>query len=149
VWKQWHCLKPAVVCRPEIRWQIHHDVVGSQLPCVLSSPLCREDLDLGQLIIGQLPDAVGRRWPLLLALGWHAVMSVLCALARTIAVLAVTPTLQGVADGAVAVGAMATMRDMFSGTAPSSCCLACFWFWELPQILVPFAGDACKALGRV
>jgi hypothetical protein len=48
VWKQWHRLKPAVVCRPEIRWQIH-DVVGSQ-PSVLSSPLCREDLDLGQLI---------------------------------------------------------------------------------------------------
>jgi hypothetical protein len=38
--KQWHCLKPAVVCRPEIRWQIHHDVVGSQLPwCLVVPPL--------------------------------------------------------------------------------------------------------------
>jgi MFS transporter, DHA1 family, multidrug resistance protein len=53
-------------------------------------------LGLGQLIIGQLPDAVGRRRPLLLGLGWHAVMSVLCALAPTITVPAATCTLQGV-----------------------------------------------------
>jgi len=103
----------------------------------LSSPLCREDLDLGQLIIGQLPDAVGRRWPLLLALGWHAVMSVLCALARTIAVLAVTPTLQGVADGCRGGGhghhARHVQRDraeqllsrlfLVLGIAPRSWCL--------------------------
>ena len=30
---------------------------------------------------------------------------------------------------------MATMCDMFSGTAPGSCCPVCFWFWELPPIL--------------
>jgi MFS transporter, DHA1 family, multidrug resistance protein len=72
-------------------------------------------LGLGQLIIGQLPDAVGRRRPLLLGLGWHAVMSVLCALAPTITVPAATCTLQGVSR-VPPCGAMATMREMFSGT---------------------------------
>jgi len=54
-------------------------------------------LGLGQLIIGPLSDAVGRRRPLLAGLGLHALMSVLCALAPSIGMLTATRTLQGFA----------------------------------------------------
>jgi DHA1 family bicyclomycin/chloramphenicol resistance-like MFS transporter len=52
-------------------------------------------LGLGQLLVGPLSDAVGRRKPLLFGLAAHGLTSVLCALAPSITMLAVTRTLQG------------------------------------------------------
>ena len=72
-------------------------------------------LGLGQLIIGPLSDAVGRRRPLLVGLAAHGLMSLLCAVAPSITLLAVTRTLQGLAGAAVAVVAMAVVRDLFTG----------------------------------
>jgi MFS transporter, DHA1 family, multidrug resistance protein len=72
-------------------------------------------LGLGQLVVGPLSDAFGRRRPLLLGLSLHAVASLLCAIAPSIAMLTVTRTLQGLAGAAVAVVAMAMVRDLFSG----------------------------------
>lgn len=72
-------------------------------------------LGFGQLIVGPLSDAFGRRRPLLIGLSVHAVASVLCALAPSITMLIATRTLQGLAGAAVAVVAMAMVRDLFSG----------------------------------
>lgn len=72
-------------------------------------------LAVGQLLIGPVTDAVGRRRPLLVGMGLHALTSVLCALAPSIVVLSTVRVLQGFAGAAVSVVAMAVVRDLFAG----------------------------------
>lgn len=74
-------------------------------------------LALGQLLIGPLSDALGRRAPLLAGLVVYVAASVLCALAPNIAVLGAMRLLQGLGVAAAAVVAMAIVRDLFSGNA--------------------------------
>ncbi|WP_240755841.1 Bcr/CflA family multidrug efflux MFS transporter [Nocardioides iriomotensis] len=74
-------------------------------------------LAFGQLVIGPLSDAFGRRRPLLAGLVVHALASLLCAVAPNIAVLSVVRVLQGFAGAAISVVALATVRDLFSGVA--------------------------------
>ena len=72
-------------------------------------------LGLGQLVLGPLSDALGRRRVLLGGLVVHASMSVLCAIAPSIEVLTAVRVGQGVAGAAIAVVAMAAVRDLYSG----------------------------------
>jgi MFS transporter, DHA1 family, multidrug resistance protein len=74
-------------------------------------------LAFGQLVIGPLSDAFGRRRPLVIGLVVHALASVLCALAPSIYVLSAVRVLQGFAGAAISVVALATVRDLFSGVA--------------------------------
>ncbi|WKU02350.1 multidrug effflux MFS transporter [Micromonospora soli] len=74
-------------------------------------------LALGQLLIGPLSDAVGRRVPLLAGIGLHVLASVLCVVAPTIQVVGVLRVLQGLGVAATSVVAMAVVRDLFSGAA--------------------------------
>lgn len=72
-------------------------------------------LGLGQLVLGPVSDAVGRRRVMLGGIAAHAVMSVLAALSPTIEVLTAVRIGQGVSGAAVAVTAMAVVRDLFTG----------------------------------
>ncbi len=72
-------------------------------------------LGLGQLVLGPVSDAVGRRKVLLTGVVVHGLMSVLCALAPSIEMLSVVRVGQGVAGAAISVVAMAVVRDLFSG----------------------------------
>ena len=74
-------------------------------------------LAVGQLVIGPLSDAFGRRRPLIAGLVVHAMASVLCAVAPNIHVLSAVRVLQGFAGAAISVVALATVRDLFSGLA--------------------------------
>jgi DHA1 family bicyclomycin/chloramphenicol resistance-like MFS transporter len=74
-------------------------------------------LAVGQLLIGPLSDAFGRRRPLLAGLVLHALASLVCALAPTVEVLAAVRVVQGFAGAAISVVALATVRDLFSGLA--------------------------------
>jgi DHA1 family bicyclomycin/chloramphenicol resistance-like MFS transporter len=74
-------------------------------------------LAFGQLLVGPLSDAVGRRRPLLAGLGVHVVASLLCAVAPTMAVLGLFRVLQGFGVAAASVVATAVLRDLFSGNA--------------------------------
>ncbi|WP_174530389.1 multidrug effflux MFS transporter, partial [Micromonospora maritima] len=74
-------------------------------------------LALGQLLIGPLSDAVGRRRPLVAGLALHVVASALCVVAPDVAVLGVLRVVQGLGVAATTVVAMAVVRDLFSGTA--------------------------------
>ncbi|HET9871631.1 MAG TPA: multidrug effflux MFS transporter [Propionibacteriaceae bacterium] len=98
-------------------------------------------LGLGQLVIGPLSDAVGRRKPLLAGLAGHALMSLLCVIAPTITVLAVTRTLQGVAGAAVAVVAMAMVRDLFSGLRAAQLLSRLILVMGVAPILAPSLGS--------
>jgi MFS transporter, DHA1 family, multidrug resistance protein len=99
-------------------------------------------LGLGQLVIGPLSDAVGRRRPLLLGLASHGLMSLLCALAPSITMLAVTRTLQGVSGAAVAVVAMAIVRDLFSGYQAAQLLSRLVLVLGIAPILAPSLGSA-------
>lgn len=70
---------------------------------------------VGQLVVGPLSDALGRRRPLVVATLVHVLASVLCALAPNIVVLAGCRVLQGMAAAAGAVVAMAIVRDLYTG----------------------------------
>ncbi|MEO3748931.1 multidrug effflux MFS transporter [Plantactinospora sp. B5E13] len=73
-------------------------------------------LALGQLLIGPLSDAVGRRTPLLTGLALHIVASALCVIAPNIGVLGTLRVLQGLGVAATSVVGMAVVRDLFSGS---------------------------------
>ena len=77
-------------------------------------------LALGQLLVGPLSDALGRRRPLLAGVAVHVVASVLCAVAPSLAVLGVLRVLQGLGAAAASVVAMAIVRDLFTGRAAAT-----------------------------
>ena len=99
-------------------------------------------LGLGQLIIGPLSDAFGRRRPLLIGLAAHGVMSLLCAVAPSIDLLAVTRTLQGLAGAAVAVVVMAIVRDLFTGIRAAQLLSRLILVLGVAPILAPSLGSA-------
>jgi DHA1 family bicyclomycin/chloramphenicol resistance-like MFS transporter len=72
-------------------------------------------LALGQLLIGPLSDAVGRRTPLLFGVATHVLASLLCVVAPNLATLGTLRVLQGLGAAAAAVVAMAIVRDLFTG----------------------------------
>jgi DHA1 family bicyclomycin/chloramphenicol resistance-like MFS transporter len=99
-------------------------------------------LGFGQLIIGPLSDAFGRRRPLLIGLAAHGVMSLLCAAAPSIGLLTVTRTLQGLAGAAVAVVAMAVVRDLFTGIRAAQLLSRLILVLGVAPILAPSLGSA-------
>ncbi|SCL26061.1 multidrug effflux MFS transporter [Micromonospora inyonensis] len=74
-------------------------------------------LAIGQLVIGPLSDALGRRAPLLAGTALHVLASLLCVVAPSVEVLGALRVLQGLGTAATAVVAMAVVRDLFSGAA--------------------------------
>ncbi len=99
-------------------------------------------MGLGQLLIGPLSDAVGRRIPLIAGLAVHIVASVACALAPNVELLTVGRVLQGVGNAAVAVVAMATVRDVFVGSAAASLLSRLMLVSGVAPILAPSLGGA-------
>ena len=72
-------------------------------------------LAFGQLLVGPLSDAVGRRMPLLAGIAVHVLASVLCVIAPNLATLGTLRVLQGLGAAAAAVVATAMVRDLFDG----------------------------------
>jgi MFS transporter, DHA1 family, multidrug resistance protein len=97
-------------------------------------------LAVGQLVIGPLSDAFGRRAPLLLGLTTHAAASLVCAIAPNIYVLSGVRVVQGFAGAAISVVAMATVRDLFSGVAVARIMSRLMLVIGLAPILAPSIG---------
>jgi DHA1 family bicyclomycin/chloramphenicol resistance-like MFS transporter len=97
-------------------------------------------LALGQLLIGPLSDAFGRKRPLVLGLLTHAAASLLAALAPSISALAGVRVLQGLAGAAISVVAMAIVRDLFSGYAVARLMSRLMLVIGLAPILAPSIG---------
>ncbi|GAY08821.1 multidrug effflux MFS transporter [Pseudonocardia sp. N23] len=72
-------------------------------------------LALGQLFIGPLSDAIGRRRPLFAGALLHLVASLLVLIAPNIEILGVLRVLQGIGTAAGAVVALAIVRDLYVG----------------------------------
>ena len=74
-------------------------------------------LGLGQLVLGPVSDAVGRRLPVLVGTAVHVLASLLCIVAPSIEVLGGLRLVQGLSAAAASVVATAVVRDLYSGTA--------------------------------
>jgi len=72
---------------------------------------------LGQLLVGPLSDAFGRRRPLLIGAAVHVLASLLCAIAPSLLTLSAFRVIQGMAASAASVVALAIVRDVASGRA--------------------------------
>ncbi|HSE72206.1 MAG TPA: multidrug effflux MFS transporter [Nocardioidaceae bacterium] len=97
-------------------------------------------LAFGQLVIGPLSDAFGRKLPLMIGLVTHGFASVLCALAPSIYLLSGVRVLQGFAGAAISVVAMAIVRDLFSGLAVARLISRLMLVIGLAPILAPTLG---------
>jgi len=97
-------------------------------------------LALGQLLIGPLSDAVGRRTPLLAGIGLHILASVICVIAPNLAVLGTLRVLQGLGAAAAMVVAMAIVRDLFSGLAAANLLSRLMLVMGAAPILAPTLG---------
>ena len=102
-------------------------------------------LALGQLVIGPLSDALGRRRPLLVGTGLHVVASLLVRVAPNIAVLGALRVLQGVGTAATAVIALAIVRDLYEGRAAATMLSRLFLVMGAAPVLAPtFGGELLR-----
>ena len=75
----------------------------------------------GQLVIGPLSDALGRRRPLIAGIAVHVIASLLCVLAPNVALLGTLRGFQGFGAAAASVVAMAVVRTSSRGGRPQPC----------------------------
>ncbi|SIO91422.1 multidrug effflux MFS transporter [Nocardiopsis sp. JB363] len=95
--------------------QITRDLGASEAQIGLTLTAIMLGLAAGQLVIGPMSDAWGRRRPLLVGVAMFTVTSVLCVFVPNVTAFVVLRFVQGVAGAAGAVIARAVVRDMFQG----------------------------------
>ncbi|MDP9793991.1 DHA1 family bicyclomycin/chloramphenicol resistance-like MFS transporter [Catenuloplanes nepalensis] len=121
---------------PAITTDLHTNAAAIQL--TLTGTLL--GLALGQLLIGPLSDAVGRRRPLLAGITVHVLASALCVIAPNLATLGTLRVLQGLGAAAAAVVAMAIVRDLFDGLAAARLFSRLMLVVGVAPILAPTVG---------
>jgi len=104
-------------------------------------------LALGQLVVGPVSDALGRRRPLLAGIVLHMAASVLCALAPDIAVLGLARALQGAGAAAVSVVAIAVVGDLFTGSTAATVMSRLILVLGVAPVLAPSLGAAVLLYG--
>lgn len=104
-------------------------------------------LGVGQLVVGPLSDALGRRRPLIAGTILHIVASLLCIAAPNIAVLGALRVVQGFGAAATMVIALAIVRDRFSGTAAATVLSRLMLVMGAAPIFAPALGGAVLVAG--
>ncbi len=97
-------------------------------------------LALGQLLIGAVADVIGRRRPLLVALGAYVVVSVVIALSSSLEALLVLRFLQGLTAASGMVLANAMVRDLYDGAQMATFISRLFLIVGVAPILAPTLG---------
>lgn len=97
-------------------------------------------LAVGQLLVGPLSDALGRRKPLLGGLVLHMLSSVGCALAPTVGLLTLARGVQGFAGASVSVVTLAVVRDLYTGNAAASLLSRLMLVVGIVPVLAPSLG---------
>lgn len=96
---------------------------------------------LGQLIVGPLADAFGRRRPLIIATGVHVLASLAVAFAPTVELITVGRVFQGIGAAGSGVVAMAVVRDLFAGQRLVRMLSRLALVWGLAPVLAPVIGS--------
>jgi DHA1 family bicyclomycin/chloramphenicol resistance-like MFS transporter len=122
---------------PSIGTELSADATSVQL--TLTGTLV--GLAVGQLLVGPLADAFGRRRPLLYGMGLHVVASLLSVVAPNVAVLGTLRVLQGLGAAAATVVASAVVRDLVSGVAAAKVISRLMLVLGVAPILAPTLGS--------
>jgi DHA1 family bicyclomycin/chloramphenicol resistance-like MFS transporter len=121
---------------PTITGDLHATAAAVQL--TLTGTLA--GLAFGQLLVGPVSDAIGRRAPLLAGVAVHILASVLCVIAPNLALLGTLRVLQGLGTAAAMVVAMAIVRDLFEGLAAAKLLSRLMLVMGAAPILAPTLG---------
>src|SRR4051812_24235208 len=97
-------------------------------------------LALGQLVLGPVSDALGRKRPLLAGTALHVLASLLVLIPPTLAALGALGVLQGVGTAAGAVIAIAIVRALFDGRAGATMLSRLFLVLGAAPVLAPTIG---------
>ena len=96
---------------------------------------------LGQLIVGPLADAFGRRKPLIVATSIHVLASIAVVFAPTVELVTVGRVFQGIGAAGSGVVAMAIVRDLFHGQRLIRMLSRLALVWGLAPVLAPVIGS--------
>ena len=97
-------------------------------------------LALGQLVVGPMSDAFGRRRPLIYGTAIHVSASVACLFVPSIELLTLMRVLQGVGGASTAVVTMAIVRDLYSGTTAAKLLSQLMLVLGVAPVLAPSLG---------
>lgn len=120
--------------------EISADLGANASQVQLSLTSCLIGLAVGQVVIGPVSDARGRRGPLLVCVCLFVLASALCALAPGTGVLVLGRFLQGFTASAGVVLSRAVVRDVFDGPALTR-------FFALIMVVVAVAPMAAPIVG--
>ncbi|WP_138416585.1 Bcr/CflA family efflux MFS transporter [Aquibacillus sediminis] len=112
----------------------------------LSLTACLIGLAVGQMVVGSISDAKGRKKPLVISISLFALASLLCALAPTITVLIFARFLQGFTASAGIVLSRAVVRDVFTGKALTKFFALLMVINATAPIIAPVSGGAVLLL---
>ncbi|MCR9040709.1 Bcr/CflA family efflux MFS transporter [Bacillus sp. L381] len=112
----------------------------------LSLTACLIGLTIGQVVVGPLSDAQGRRRPLLLCIFLFALFSLFCALAPNITTLVIARFLQGFTASAGLVLSRAIVRDVFTGRELSKFFSLLMVITAVAPMVAPMTGGAILLL---
>ncbi|KUF18753.1 multidrug transporter [Streptomyces silvensis] len=113
----------------------------------LSLTACLVGLAVGQLVLGPLSDAWGRRRLLLAGSALFSVLSLVCALAPSVVVFDVARLLQGFAGAAGLVVGRAVVSDRFTGTQAARRLATLSVIAMTAPVLAPVAGGLILGVG--
>lgn len=112
----------------------------------LSLTACLIGLTIGQLVIGPVSDAKGRRKPLFISISLFALSSLFCALSPNIATLVLARFLQGFTASAGIVLSRAIVRDVFTGRELSKFFSLLMVITAVAPMVAPMTGGAILLL---
>ncbi|KHF39412.1 Bcr/CflA family efflux MFS transporter [Halalkalibacter okhensis] len=123
------------------------DDLGARASLVqLSLTACLLGLAVGQVVVGPISDAQGRKKPLLISIFLFAISSLLCALAPNITILVIARFLQGFTAAAGVVLSRAVVRDVFSGRELTKFFALLMVINAVAPMAAPMAGGAILLL---
>jgi len=126
--------------------QIAADLDAGASQVQLSLTACLFGLAIGQVVVGPVSDARGRRGPLAVSLALFVLSSLLCAFAPDITTLVVGRFLQGFTASAGAVLSRAVVRDVFDGASLTRFFALLMAITAVAPMVAPVAGGAVLAL---
>ncbi|MEG7336542.1 MFS transporter [Bacillus sp. 0102A] len=126
--------------------EIANDLSASASLVQLSLTACLVGLTIGQLIVGPVSDAQGRRKPLLICIFLFALSSLFCALSPNIATLVAARFLQGFTASAGLVLSRAIVRDVFTGRELSKFFSLLMVITAVAPMVAPMTGGAILLL---
>ncbi|MCC2931552.1 Bcr/CflA family efflux MFS transporter [Bacillus sp. LBG-1-113] len=125
---------------------IADDLLASASLVQLSLTACLIGLTIGQVIVGPVSDAQGRRKPLLICIFLFALSSLFCALSPNITTLVAARFLQGITASAGLVLSRAIVRDVFTGRELSKFFSLLMVITAVAPMIAPMTGGALLLL---